>query len=203
MFLRYRDVRWQFSRLWVSTLFLGRAMKNDKKHAGQVPHAPHCSPSYGFAVQVVQNSHRRSLMKTNRRRFLTTLGATASATLLAPSVFDFKLLAGPLFVRPDVSSLSATDPIILGYQSAIANMQALPVTDVRSWSYQAAIHATTTTPVKIAWNTCQHGTHLFWAWHRMYLYWWERMSANIQAIPVGPYLTGIGLRTPTFHPCFG
>ena len=114
-------------------------------------------------------------MKTNRRRFLTTLGATASATLLAPSVFDFKLLAGTPFVRPDVSSLSATDPIILGYQSAIANMQALPLNDVRRWSYQAAIHATFTTPVQTAWNTCQHGTHLFWAWHRMYLYWWERI----------------------------
>ena len=66
-------------------------------------------------------------MKTNRRRFLTTLGATASATLLAPSVFDFKLLAGTPFVRPDVSSLLATDPIIVGYQTAIANNDAIKI----------------------------------------------------------------------------
>jgi tyrosinase len=114
-------------------------------------------------------------MKTNRRRFLATIGATASATLLAPSVFDFKVLGTTPFVRPDVSSLSATDPIIVGYQTAIAAMQALSPNDVRSWSYQAAIHATTMMPNKTAWNTCQHGTHLFWAWHRMYLYWWERI----------------------------
>jgi tyrosinase len=115
------------------------------------------------------------LMSANRRRFLATLGATASATLLAPSVFDFRLLASTPFVRPDVGGLSATNPIILGYQTAIANMQALPATDVRSWTYQAAIHATTIMPTKTAWNTCQHGTRLFWAWHRMYLYWWERI----------------------------
>ena len=113
-------------------------------------------------------------MKTNRRRFLTTLGATASATLLAPSVFDFKAFGSP-FVRPDMSGLSAADPIILGYQTAIAAMQALPASDVRSWTYQAAIHGTTIMPAQTAWNTCQHGTHLFWAWHRMYLYWWERI----------------------------
>jgi tyrosinase len=114
-------------------------------------------------------------MKANRRRFLATLGATASATLLGPSLFDFRLLAGTPFVRPDVSGLSATHPIITGYQTAITNMQALLPSDVRSFSYQAAIHATTTMPGKLAWNTCQHGTHLFWAWHRMYLYWWERI----------------------------
>jgi Common central domain of tyrosinase/Polyphenol oxidase middle domain len=114
-------------------------------------------------------------MKTNRRRFLATLGATASATLLAPSVFDFKALAGTPFVRPDVSGLSSTDPIILGYQTAISNMQGLVATDVRSWTYQAAIHYTTSLMSNVAWDTCQHGTNLFWAWHRMYLYWWERI----------------------------
>jgi hypothetical protein len=114
-------------------------------------------------------------MKTNRRRFLATIGATASATLLAPSVFDFRLLAATPLVRSDVAGLLDTDPIILGYQTAITNMNALPATDVRSWSYQAAIHYTTSLMSNVAWDTCQHGTNLFWAWHRMYLYWWERI----------------------------
>src|SRR5882757_8523801 len=122
-------------------------------------------------------------MKSSRRRFLTTLGVTASATLLAPSVFDFKILAGSPFVRPDVGGLIATDPILLGYETAIAAMQALLPTDPCSWSFQAAIHATNTMPANAAWNKCQHGTHLFWAWHRMYLYWWERIVRHYSGNP--------------------
>ena len=114
-------------------------------------------------------------MTSNRRRFLAAIGTTASVVLPGSSLFDFKMLAGSPFVRRDVGGLSATDPIITSYQNAITAMQVLPPTDPRSWSYQAAIHGTTATPVMTAWNTCQHGTHLFWAWHRMYLYWFERI----------------------------
>ena len=122
-------------------------------------------------------------MKTNRRRFLTTLGATASATLIAPSVFDFNLLAGSPFVRPDVGLLKATDPILVGYETAIAAMQGLPTSDQRSWTYQAAMHYTTALSLKPNWDMCQHGTHFFWAWHRMYLYWWERIVRKYSADP--------------------
>jgi hypothetical protein len=118
-------------------------------------------------------------MKTNRRHFLTTLGVTASATLLGPSLFDFRLLAGPPFVRPDVGGLGESGPILTGYSTAIAAMQALPITDPRSWAYQAAIHGTTASPLKADWNTCQHGTPFFWAWHRMYLYWFERIVRSL------------------------
>jgi len=54
-------------------------------------------------------------------------------------------------------------------------MKLLPASDPRSWSYQAAIHGTVTTPVLTAWNTCQHNALFFWSWHRMYLYWFERI----------------------------
>jgi hypothetical protein len=140
-------------------------------------------------------------MKSSRRHFLTTLGATASATLLAPSVFDFKLLAGTPFVRQDVGGLAATDPILVGYETAIAAMQALPATDPRSWSFQAAIHATNTMPANPAWNMCQHGTPLFWAWHRMYLYWWERIVRHYSgdanwALPYWKWTTETKLPAP-------
>ncbi len=128
-------------------------------------------------------------MKTNRRRFLTTLGATASATLLGPSVFDFKVLGTTLFVRPDVGTLAATDPILTGYSTAIAAMQALPTTDVRNWNYQAAIHYSPNPMTMADWDMCQHGTPFFWAWHRMYLYWWERIVRKYSGDPnwVLPY----------------
>jgi Common central domain of tyrosinase/Polyphenol oxidase middle domain len=121
-------------------------------------------------------------MKANRRRFLTTLGATASATLLAPAVFDFRLLAATS-VRPNVSGMLSTDPILVGYQTAITAMQGLLPTDPRSWSYQAAIHYTTAPPTMPDWDNCQHGTHFFWAWHRMYLYWFERIVRKYSGDP--------------------
>jgi len=128
-------------------------------------------------------------MKTNRRRFLTTMGWTASATLLGPSVFDFKLLAGSPLVRPNVAGLSATGTILSGYKKAITAMQGLLPSNVHSWSYQAAIHYTTVTPLKADWDMCQHGTQFFWAWHRMYLYWWERIVRKYSGNPnwVLPY----------------
>ena len=121
-------------------------------------------------------------MKTNRRRFLSTLGATASVTFLGPSLFDFKSLAGGPFVRSDVASMKATDPILTGYSTAIAAMQALLPSDVRNWIYQAGIHYSPNPPMT-DWDMCQHGTHFFWAWHRMYLYWWERIVRKYSGNP--------------------
>ncbi len=122
-------------------------------------------------------------MRTNRRRFLAAIGTTVSAMLTGPALFDFKLFAGTPWVRRDVGGLSSTDPIILSYQNGIAAMQALPSSDPRSWSYQAAIHGTDATPVMTGWNQCQHGTHWFWAWHRMYLYWFERIVRKMAGDP--------------------
>ena len=122
-------------------------------------------------------------MATNRRRFLTALGATASATLLGPSIFDFKVLGGTPFVRPNVAGLTATDPILTGYATAITAMQALTTSDQRSWTYQAAMHYTNSLSLMPNWDMCQHGTHFFWSWHRMYLYWWERIVRKFSGNP--------------------
>jgi tyrosinase len=63
-------------------------------------------------------------------------------------------------------------------------MQALPNTDPLSWAYQANIHATWFNPPPPepaptselpGWTTCEHGSLYFWPWHRMYLYWFERI----------------------------
>ena len=29
------------------------------------------------------------------------------------------------------------------------------------------------------WNTCQHGSYSSWSWHRMYLYWFERICRRM------------------------
>lgn len=122
------------------------------------------------------------MKKHTRRRFLTTAGAAASVAILAPSVFDLGTVFAAPLTRRNLGSLGATDPIITGYKTAVTAMKGLPATDQRSWSYQAAIHGTYTSPSKTAWNTCEHGTYFFWSWHRMYLYYFERIVRKYSGV---------------------
>lgn len=82
-------------------------------------------------------------------------------------------------VRQEIGSLSADQ--LAGYRAGVALMMERDPTDPTSWIYQANIHGvpdegecgvvgTGTPPV---WNTCQHGNFFFFAWHRMYLYYFE------------------------------
>jgi len=119
-------------------------------------------------------------MPHSRRRFLKTAAVAAAGA----SLFDVRelLAAGP-YTRLDVGPLTSSSPTLVAYAKAIKQMQALPASNPLSWTYQAAIHGTFTTPTLPAWNTCQHGTQWFWAWHRMYLYWFERIIKKFSGDP--------------------
>lgn len=132
---------------------------------------------------------------TTRRRFLTRSAIAAGAVIAGPTLFDIEeLLAQPSFVRPDVF-LPAAVPHLNAYKTAIKAMRALPASNPVSWAYQAAIHGTTMSPAKVAWNTCQHGNFFFLSWHRMYLYWFERIVRSKSglaswALPYWNYIPG-------------
>src|SRR4029077_14665600 len=79
------------------------------------------------------------------------------------------------FVRVDVWTLPATDPILTAYADAVSAMKAKPATDPTSWAYQAAIHGTQVGHPLPGWNQCRHGSWWFVAWHRMFLYFFERI----------------------------
>ncbi len=79
------------------------------------------------------------------------------------------------FIREDIYSLASDDPIVVSYKNGISAMRARSATDPTSWSYQAAIHGTYATPARVLWDQCQHGSFYFLAWHRMYLYYFERI----------------------------
>lgn len=85
---------------------------------------------------------------------------------------------GPI-VRREIWGLERDgpfDPITLAYAKAIQVMQARPATDPTSWAYQAAIHGAFAAPPPGAdWNQCQHQGWFFLPWHRMYLYFFERI----------------------------
>jgi hypothetical protein len=97
--------------------------------------------------------------------------------------------AAPL-VRKEINSLTPTE--IDNYRKGVALMQSRGFSDPTSWIYQANMHGYPTnnticpvvgTPQPL-WSTCQHGSFFFLAWHRMYLYYFERIlrSSVQQAI---------------------
>lgn len=119
-----------------------------------------------------------------RRRFLGTAGVAATAALLTEPFFDLGIAEGAVpLVRRDVGKMDASDPILLAYRRAISAMQALPNSNPLSWAYQAAIHWTTLPGMMTAWDSCEHGTDFFWSWHRMYLYWFERIIRKMSGEP--------------------
>ena len=84
-----------------------------------------------------------------------------------------------VYVRRSIWGLETPtpwDPVTTGYAQAVAAMRKRPATDPTSWAYQAAMHGSYAAPPPGAtWNQCQHGTWYFLPWHRMYLYWFERI----------------------------
>jgi tyrosinase len=104
-------------------------------------------------------------------------------------------------VRRDVGGMDSSDPVLACYRKAITKMQALPTSNPLSWAYQAAIHGTTLPGSYTSWNTCEHWTHFFWSWHRMYLYWFERIVRHFcgdccWALPYWNWAPGTELKLP-------
>jgi hypothetical protein len=89
----------------------------------------------------------------------------------------------PPHMRRNVWTLPSGDPTLDEYASAVEIMKGRPAQDPTSWSYQAAIHGTHTTPTKPLWNGCQRGSWFFLSWHRAFLYYFEQIvrAAVVQA----------------------
>jgi hypothetical protein len=83
----------------------------------------------------------------------------------------------PPFIRPSIVSLSPAQ--IASLQRGIQVMMNRPVTDPTSYRFQANIHGTMDTPTTTAqmesWNQCEHASFYFLSWHRMYLYFFDRI----------------------------
>ncbi|HEY0513596.1 MAG TPA: tyrosinase family protein [Thermoanaerobaculia bacterium] len=80
-----------------------------------------------------------------------------------------------VYVRPNFGKLDPNGPEVAALRKGVQAMMGRPATDPTSWLYQANMHGTYDTPALQAWNTCQHGNYLFLSWHRMYLYYFERI----------------------------
>jgi tyrosinase len=90
------------------------------------------------------------------------------------------------FVRVDVWTLDETDPILVSYGDAVAAMQAQASIDPTSWAFQAAIHGSLSASPSPEWNQCRHQSWYFLPWHRMYLYYFERIVRQHVIVNGGP-----------------
>jgi Common central domain of tyrosinase/Polyphenol oxidase middle domain len=83
----------------------------------------------------------------------------------------------PPYVRPSVATLSAQQ--IASLRNGIQVMMSRNAIDATSYRFQANIHGTldaaTSARELIGWNQCEHGSYYFFSWHRMYLYFFERI----------------------------
>jgi Common central domain of tyrosinase/Polyphenol oxidase middle domain len=118
-------------------------------------------------------AQRASARRIKRRRFLNLAATSVAAAVVSEPLFALQALAAPL-VRHDIASLTPTSKIIKSYEKAITVMQGLAKSEPTSWIYQASIHGATPATYT-SWGTCQHYNAFFWSWHRMYLYWFERI----------------------------
>ncbi len=90
---------------------------------------------------------------------------------------EFRLRYGmeAMKTRKNVNLLTQAE--INAIKVGLLKMKALPYTNPTSFLYQTAIHGTTLTDNLQSWNTCHRAGEgvFFLAWHRMYLYFFERI----------------------------
>jgi hypothetical protein len=128
---------------------------------------------------------RRNFLKGGAGLIAAGLSGPASAQELAnPRILELIRIHwcyGRPKLRRNIYSLYNSDPnhpTIQAYRQAVSVMKGRPASDPTSWLYQANIHGTNTPvgswPAGAPWSTCDHGFH-FLSWHRMYLYFFERI----------------------------
>lgn len=84
-------------------------------------------------------------------------------------------------VRPNIASLTAVQ--LTALKNGIAVMKSRPASNPTSWSYQAAMHGSNAAIQLPLFSTCQHGTDHFLSWHRLYLYYFERILRAASGSP--------------------
>jgi tyrosinase len=71
------------------------------------------------------------------------------------------------------------------YAAAVGTMKQRPDNDPTSYAYQANIHGTYSPPLPLQ-NQCEHESWFFFPWHRIYLYYFERIVRQAVVAGGGP-----------------
>jgi hypothetical protein len=127
-------------------------------------------------------------MMLSRRRFTRGGAALAAAAILRGRSAHAQ---GTLQVRRSIGDLiRENSPMIDSLRRGVDVMMQRPMTDKTSWLFQAAIHDIAdeeiTDPLKPLahyWQQCPHRNYFFLNWHRMYLYYFERILRKASGDP--------------------
>jgi len=103
------------------------------------------------------------------------VGPAGRVAQLAVEVGPAQAICLNVRTRRNIYCLSASSPDVVAYCTAVTVMKARPASDPTSWEAQRAMHWTFGVPPTAIYDQCQHGTVFFLSWHRMYLYWFERI----------------------------
>ena len=130
-----------------------------------------------------------SLPGVGRRGFIA--GAAVVTADLAITTESARAVSSTTFagelVRRDVWTLGTPwNAYTEAYARAVALMQSRAPDDPTSWYFQAAIHGTFVRPAHPSWNQCQHQSWHFLPWHRMFVYFMERIVRAAVAEVGGP-----------------
>ena len=105
-----------------------------------------------------------------------------NATVNTSQRFDPSKLLRVCRVRPNINTLTAAQ--LTALRAGVTAMQARPISDPTSWAYQAAMHGSNAAPpANSLWNNCQHRNEYFLAWHRFYIYYFERILRKASGSP--------------------
>jgi hypothetical protein len=127
--------------------------------------------------------------KFSRRAFIKSIGIAGGFSLLGSTsgaqtlkfLLRKKCKDAGAIIRKSFKKLTAAE--LTAFKNGVTVMKSRAATDPTSWTYQAAIHGTSATPVQTAWSTCQHNTTFFLLWHRMYICFFERILRKASGMP--------------------
>lgn len=114
-------------------------------------------------------------------RLLSFLSAGAAGAGSVPLISSFTNKANAqtsgVYIRENIATFMQTPGKIAALRRGIQVMQSRADTNPTSWIYQANMHGIPSGETRrlTAWRTCNHGSFFFFPWHRMYLYYFERI----------------------------
>jgi len=90
-----------------------------------------------------------------------------------------------VYVRENIYTFIRSPQKVAALRRGIQVMLSRPDTNPTSWIYQANMHGVPSNDSRRlpAWNTCDHRTFFFFPWHRMYLYYFERILRQASGDP--------------------
>lgn len=109
--------------------------------------------------------------------------AVGSVPLISRFFTDRANAQTTTFVRENIYAFMQSPQKVAALRRGVQVMKSRSANNPTSWAYQANMHGTTTRPLLTAWNTCDHGTFFFFPWHRMYLYFFERILRQASGDP--------------------